>query len=254
MLTSCRRTAAFERADGGALFLDEIGELPSMQQVRLLRVLQSKMINRVGGEQAIPVNVRVIAATNRNLKQMVAENRFREDLWFRLNVFAITIPPLRRGKEDIPALVSYFVGRKCRELGIVMPPAIAPSAFDHLKNCSWPGNIRELENLVERELICHKTGELTFSAQPSENAFEEAAVTRSGSTEYPLPLDDAMCTHIGRALKLTKGKVHAPGGAAELLRVNANTLTSKMRKLGMACGRLIPESEPDALTDEGRIK
>jgi len=251
---NCTRKGWFERADGGTLFLDEIGELPLTQQVRLLRVLQTKVIHRVGGGQPIPVNVRIIAATNRDLRQMVAENKFREDLWFRLNVFCINIPPLRRRKEDIPALVRYFVKRKSLELGIPVPPAIAPGAFDYLNSRYWPGNIRELENVVERELIRHRSGALMFHAQPQATAREELPVPgqrgeqeggEHGGGEQLMPLNEAVRRHIRRALKITKGKVHGPGGAAELLHVNANTLTSKMRKLGLAHGRL--KSDRDSM-------
>jgi len=138
----------FERANGGTLFLDEIGELPPQAQVRLLRVLQQREIERVGGDKVISVDVRVIAATHRNLESMVSENRFREDLWFRLNVFPIIVPPLRQRTDDVPALTRFFVALKCRELGVAIPPAIAPGALERLMKYGWPGNVRELENLV----------------------------------------------------------------------------------------------------------
>lgn len=227
----------FERASGGTIFLDEIGELPPQAQVRLLRVLQNREIERVGGSKPISVDIRVIAATHRNLESMVSENRFREDLWFRLNVFPIIVPPLRQRKEDVPALTRYFVELKSRELGIAIPPAIAPGALERLMNYGWPGNVRELENLVERELIRHRGGQLKFdSLLPSERGGETqpAPEEKCGG---PLNLDEAMSLHIGKVLEMTKGKIHGPGGAAELLGINPNTLRGRMSKLGIMYGR-----------------
>jgi transcriptional regulator with GAF, ATPase, and Fis domain len=140
----------FERADGGTIFLDEIGELPSNAQVRLLRVLQNHEVERVGGNRPIPVDIRVIAATHRNLQSMVAEESFREDLWYRLSGFPIMVPPLRQRKEDVPALTRHFVTVRSRDLGIGVPPSIAPGGLQRLMEYDWPGNVRELENLVER--------------------------------------------------------------------------------------------------------
>jgi len=227
----------FERANGGTLFLDEIGELPPQAQVRLLRVLQQREIERVGGDKTIPVDVRVIAATHRNLESMVSENRFREDLWFRLNVFPIIIPPLRQRKDDVPALTRHFVAEKSRELGIADPPAIAPGALERLMNYSWPGNVRELENLVERELIRHRGGQLGFdSLLPGENGGEAKTVSDE-TGGGPLNLDEAIALHVSKVLKLTNGKIHGPGGAAELLGINPNTLRGRMNKLGIMYGR-----------------
>lgn len=227
----------FERANGGTLFLDEIGELPPQAQVRLLRVLQQREIERVGGDKIIPVDVRVIAATHRNLENMVSENRFREDLWFRINVFPVIVPPLRQRKEDVPALTRYFVSLKCRELGIVIAPAIAPGALDRLMSYSWPGNVRELENLVERELIRFRGGQLRFdSLFPSDRGNETQSIT--GITDdSPLNFDEAMALQISKVLKIAKGKVHGPGGAAELLGINPNTLRGRMGKLGILKGK-----------------
>lgn len=223
----------FERANNGTLFLDEIGEMPLQSQVRLLRVLQSKMISRVGGENTIPVDVRVIAATNRNLKNMVDEKLFREDLWFRLNVFPIIVPPLRQRKDDIPALVRYFITQKVREMGVVGMPSIVPGALERLMDYSWPGNVRELENLVERELIWHRGGQLKFNCLLPDDMSRETAPTLEESDGAPLSLDEAMCLHINKVLKLTKGKINGPGGAAELLKINYSTLRARMCKLGI---------------------
>jgi len=158
-----QKRGRFERANKGTIFLDEIGELPAPAQVRLLRVLQTKEIERVGGATSIPVDVRIISATNRNLQEMIASGRFREDLWFRLNVFPIMIPPLRQRREDIPALVHHLIERKSKELKLTGRPVLAPGAIDRLMAHEWPGNVRELENMIERSLIQHRgAGALSF--------------------------------------------------------------------------------------------
>jgi transcriptional regulator with GAF, ATPase, and Fis domain len=226
----------FERANGGTIFLDEIGELPFQAQVRLLRVLQNREIERVGGSRPIPLNIRVIAATHRNLESMVAENRFREDLWFRLNVFPIIVPPLRQRKEDIPALARHFVTLKCMDLGYAETPAIAPGALQRLclVDYSWPGNVRELENLVERELIRYRGGQLSFdSLSPTTENITTPDLPEDMSPHTPLNLDTIICHHISKVLKLTNGKIHGHGGAAELLGVEPNTLRARMDKLGI---------------------
>jgi hydrogenase-4 transcriptional activator len=153
-----RTRGRFERANDGTIFLDEIGELSPSAQVRLLRVLQDKTIERVGGKESISVDIRVIAATHRNLEVMIQENRFREDLFFRLHVFPILIPPLRQRKADIPALVQHFLIKKTRELGFSKIPGLKPGALEHLGEYHWPGNGRELENMVERALILNRRG------------------------------------------------------------------------------------------------
>ncbi|NVN93092.1 MAG: sigma 54-interacting transcriptional regulator [Desulfuromonadales bacterium] len=228
----------FERAEGGTIFLDEIGELPPQAQVRLLRILQNREIERVGGIMPIPVDIRVIAATHRNLESMVSDNRFREDLWFRLNVFPIIIPPLRQRKEDIPALTRHFVGLKSMELGIFIPPAIAPGALQRLMNYAWPGNVRELENMVERELIRHRGGQLLFnSVLPSESSSETLNSQEESNVHVSLKLDELTTLHIGKVLKMTNGKIHGPGGAAELLGLGPTTLRARMDKLGITYRR-----------------
>lgn len=224
----------FERADKGTIFLDEIGELPSAAQVRLLRVLQHHEVERVGGKRSIPVNVRVIAATHRNLSGMIADGGFREDLWYRLNGFPIIVPPVRQRKEDIPALTRHFMSVKCRELGMAVPPSIAPGALLRLVEYDWPGNVRELENVVERELIRYRGGPLTFETVLVNNESSnrpKAAI--DGRLVYPLNLDKAMAAHIKEVLTLTEGKIHGPGGAAELLGVNPTTLRSRLDKLSI---------------------
>lgn len=223
----------FERASGGTLFLDEIGELPLQSQVRLLRVLQSRMINRVGGEKPIPVDVRIIAATHRDLNQMVSVGQFREDLWFRLNVFPIVVPPLRQRKTDIPSLIRHFVTMKSRELGVDNCPDIAPDALERITNYGWPGNVRELENLVERELIRYRGGLLRFECVIENSESNETLPAQERIEENPVNLDQLISMHINKVLKQTNGKINGSGGAAELLGVIPSTLRGKMRKLGI---------------------
>jgi formate hydrogenlyase transcriptional activator len=226
----------FERADKGTLFLDEIAELTLQTQVKMLRVLQYKEFERVGGSGPVKVDIRIIAATHRNLEDMVREGTFREDLWFRLNVFPIEIPPLRERKSDIPALVQHFIDRKSKEVGIKIPPRLAPGAIDLLTAYDWPGNVRELENIVERALIVNKEGEpLFFDNLLPHKETKEAIAPPSGNES--LLMDDVMARHIRNVLDLTKGKVHGKGGAAEMLGINASTLRSRMRHLGISFGR-----------------
>jgi len=230
----------FERADGGTIFLDEIGELPLQAQVRLLRVLQHHEIEQVGGNQSIKIDIRVIAATNRNLVEMVSKSQFREDLWYRLNVFPIIIPPLRQRKEDIPDLASFFVEKKSIELNMKPSPQIAPGELERLMQYDWYGNIRELENLVERELIMHQGVALRFHSLPSNKTTEKVISNQNavGSNNF-LTLDEVMAAHISKTLNITKGKMHGPSGAAELLGIKATTLEARMKKLGMKFGRKI---------------
>jgi transcriptional regulator with GAF, ATPase, and Fis domain len=228
----------FERADGGTIFLDEIGELPPNAQVRLLRVLQNHEVERVGGKRPIPVDIRVIAATHRNLQSMVAEGSFREDLWYRLSGFPIVVPPVRQRKEDVPALTRHFVTVRSRDLGIGVPPAIAPGALQRLMEYDWPGNVRELENMVERELILNRGGALTFdSILPHMVGHRTSIAASSHHPPLPTKLDEAMAAHIGEVLRIANGKIHGPGGAAELLGMNPNTLRWRLDKLGISYRR-----------------
>ncbi|MBI5445051.1 MAG: sigma 54-interacting transcriptional regulator [Deltaproteobacteria bacterium] len=235
---TAEKRGRFERASGGTIFLDEVGELPLSAQVRLLRVLQNREIERVGGDKPLPVDIRVIAATHRNLESMVEAKQFREDLWFRLNVFPIVIPPLRHRIGDIPALARHFVARKSRELGIGAPPPIAPGALDRLVSYAWPGNVRELENLIERELITSREGPLLFDSLQARGSAEQAPARKATKAlNGPTRLDDVIAAHIRSVLKATQGKVHGPGGAADVLGVNGSTLRARMRKLGIQFGR-----------------
>jgi transcriptional regulator with GAF, ATPase, and Fis domain len=235
-----KKRGRFERANTGTIFLDEIGELPLQAQTRLLRVLQSREIERVGGTKTIPVNVRIIAASHRDFKEMIKAKRFREDLWFRLNVFPIFIPPLRHRKEDIPALVHYFVERKSKEFGFQSAPTLAFGAMDQLVTYHWPGNVRELENVVERAIILNPTGPVSFeqlASTPNSNAAYQQPPVEPLQMDESLDLDDATAKHIKRVLRITGGKIYGPGGAAELMGINPNTLRGRMRKLNIPYGR-----------------
>jgi formate hydrogenlyase transcriptional activator len=231
-----QRRGRFERAHQGTIFLDEIGELPPQAQIRMLRVLQYKEIERIGGSTPISVDIRIIAATNRNLEEMVRSGKFREDLWFRLNVFPVRIPPLRERKGDIPALVHYFIERKSRELRLLHCPTLAAGAIDRLTAYPWPGNVRELENVVERALILSRGEALRFEDLDGNH-------TQGGITPVLNPhgqnlnLNRVMAEHIRRVLHRTNGKVHGPGGAAELLGINPSTLRNRMNQLGIVYGR-----------------
>ena len=229
-----QRRGRFERADGGTIFLDEVGELSLNAQVRLLRVLSTHEIERVGGTKVIPVDIRVITATHRDLSKMVAEGRFREDLWFRLNVFPIIVPPLRERKSDIPSLFRHFLNLKSRELGI-SPPTLAPGAMTRLMEYDWPGNVRELENVVERELIRAPYSEMMFGSLQHQGSAASGGETAapSRSTENIPALDEVMAEHIQKVLKLTGGKINGPGGAAAILKINPNTLRSRMEKFAI---------------------
>jgi transcriptional regulator with GAF, ATPase, and Fis domain len=229
----------FERAEAGTIFLDEIGELPLAAQVRLLRVLQDKVIERVGGSEPLSVNVRVIAATHRDLPSMVQRGEFREDLWYRINVVPIRIPPLRERKADIPALVYHFIERKCREMNLRHQPVLAEGMLERLKLYDWPGNVRELENVIERELILSQVkgreGPLRFdeigvlAVKPQ----EASPVSGSPHAVPDLALDTLLRAHITHGLSLTNGRIQGIRGAAAMLGVQPNTLRHRMSKLGI---------------------
>ncbi|MCP4118509.1 MAG: AAA family ATPase [Desulfobacteraceae bacterium] len=235
-----KKRGRFERADKGTIFLDEIGELPPQAQVRLLRVIQNREVERVGGASPIPVDIRIIAATHRNLEEMIQQGKFREDLWFRLNVFPITIPPLRQRKSDIPALTFHFMEKKARELNFSERPVPAPGALEQLQSYDWPGNVRELENLVERSMIKNMTGtmgeHLCFEDMLPGRPEKSIPETRR-PVPGPLLLDEAMGAHIKAVLGMTGGKVQGKKGAAALLGINPSTLRNRMKKLNIPYGR-----------------
>ncbi len=235
-----RKRGRFERAHTGTIFLDEVGDLPLAAQTRLLRVLQQHEIERVGGSGPIPVDVRIISATHRNLAWMVKSGEFREDLWFRLNVFPIVIPPLRSRTEDIPALLAHFLERKSKELKIQHLPSPAPGTIETCQAYEWPGNVRELENLVERALIFNQMpgndGLLRFDILSSTH-MPVPAGTAQCPDQAIRPLDEVMADHIENALHHSGGRVEGKNGAAQLLGLHPSTLRARMRKLGIHHGK-----------------
>ena len=244
----------FERAHTGTIFLDEVGDLPPAAQVRLLRVLQQHEIERVGGTEAIPVDVRIISATHRNLEAMVREGKFREDLWFRLNVFPIMIPPLRQRVEDIPALVHHFIELKAKALKIGSLPSVPQDEMERLQAHDWPGNVRELENLVERAMIQSQAGRdrgvLYFRGltTPACDLGTEAT-DRPGPVVSPLKV--IIAEHIQKALVQAGGKVEGEKGAARLLGLHPSTLRGRMKKLGIPYGRRMKYDSGDQKGNQG---
>ncbi len=222
--STAQRKGRFELADGATLFLDEVGELPPELQAKLLRVLQDGTFERVGGHRTLKVNVRVIAATNRNLARDVTAGRFREDLWYRLNVFPISVPPLRQRKEDIPTLARTFVDRACQRLG--KPSLEIPrSVMDALQARDWPGNIRELQNLMEQAVLVSDGEALRLPDQAPFEVEETAAVPASQS------LEEVERRHILEVLESSGWKLEGENGAAALLGLKPSTLRSRMQKL-----------------------
>jgi transcriptional regulator with GAF, ATPase, and Fis domain len=255
------RPGRFEQAHGGTLFLDEVGDMPLEAQRRLLRVLQNGILERVGGSHPIHANVRIIAATHKPMEKMIKEGRFRSDLYYRLNVFPIHVPPLRERCQDLPALVHHFIKKKAIRLRLTRTPLLAPESLPELLAYPWPGNVRELENMVERALIMEANGpvQLHRFLPPLKNRPEFSGVgviaTAGNAPEcrpgdgpadimalasgYPPPwrLDQVISIHIQRILQLCGGKVYGPGGAGERLGVNPSTLRKRMDKLGIPYGR-----------------
>lgn len=231
-----QKRGRFERANKGTLFLDEIGELPPWAQVRLLRVLQTQEIERLGGSPPIKLDIRVIVATHRNLEEMVAEGAFREDLWFRINAFPIQIPPLNQRKMDIPLLVNYFLSIKSKGFGIHPAPRVTRTSLELLERHNWPGNVRELENAVERALIQHRHGPLSFD-QIIQVAGRAYAPSSQDNPPEPQTLDDLMRDHIEKVLNDCGGRVNGGRGAAVMLGIHPNTLRNRMKKLGIVFGR-----------------
>ncbi|EJG03170.1 sigma 54-interacting transcriptional regulator [Flavobacterium sp. F52] len=223
-----RRIGKFERADKGTIFLDEIGDMPHDLQAKLLRVLQEKEIERLGGSQSIKVDVRIIAATNRNLEEEVAAGRFRLDLYYRLNIFPIILPPLRERREDIPLLAEYFI----KMYNVLMGKSAAGLSEGSLNTAlkyDWPGNIRELQNSVERAVLLCKEGQKIELAVGPHKGWKETVSVNESDSEFK-SIDEMERDHIVNALRKCNGKVWGAGGAAELLNLPASTLSSKMKK------------------------
>jgi formate hydrogenlyase transcriptional activator len=221
-----RKLGKFELANNGTLFLDEIGELPLDLQVKLLRVLQEREIERIGGRGTIPVDVRIIAATNRNIEKEVAERRFRADLYYRLNVFPIVVPPLRDRKADIPLLATYFIERYSKYAGKRIT-GISEKFQQAMMAYDWPGNVRELEHLIERSILLTSGHILKESHLPGVDS--EPGQRR----DHFKTMREAERDHILSALKKCNGKISGPGGAAELLDIHVSTLNARIRKLGI---------------------
>ncbi len=253
------RKGWFERADGGTLFLDECGELPLAVQVRLLRVLQEGSFERVGGERPLHVDVRIIAATHRDLRALVSTGRFREDLWYRIAVFPIRLPPLRERTDDIPPLAAHFALRAAKRLGIA---PLGPSAEDIrlLISYPWPGNVRELATVIERAAILGEGRRLevaqalgTASPNATPHPIEAPSLSLPHGPGASLTLDAAMARHIEAALARTRGRIEGPDGAAALLAINPHTLRARMRKLGVQWQRFRPQRRGMPAPDGPRI-
>ncbi|WP_228721410.1 sigma-54 interaction domain-containing protein [Desulfosediminicola ganghwensis] len=259
----------FEQADGGTLFLDEVGELSPQAQVRLLRVLQEHVVERVGGSKSIAVDVRIIAATNRPLENMLQDGSFRDDLFYRLNVFPVTLPPLRERKQDIPLLIHTFAQEYAKRMKLSHEIQIESNSLDRLERYSWPGNIRELKNIVERALTLNNTSPVDLARHlPKDDGWylteqekdgylkklikeQLLEVLDGGLAKLPehsseksqheqktelLSLDEINTRHIRNVLQHCRGKISGPGGAAEILGINPNTLRKRMQKLKIPFG------------------
>jgi transcriptional regulator with GAF, ATPase, and Fis domain len=220
-----RKIGRFELAHGSTLFLDEIGELPLELQTKLLRLVQEGEFERLGSSQPLKVDVRIIAATNRDLEEEVRKGRFREDLWFRLHVFPITLPPLRQRQEDIPLLVQSFVQRFSRKMGKEITK-ISPHVLEALRRYPWPGNVRELENVIERAVIDTKGPVLQLAAKIS--------ASQSPASAFPSEsLEAVERAHILQVLEKVGWKIEGKDGAAARLELNPSTLRFRIRKLNI---------------------
>ena len=230
------RVGRLQLASGGTLFLDEVGEIPLSLQGKLLRALQERQFERVGDDKTLDADVRIIAATNRDLETEVREGRFREDLYYRLSVFPLTVPPLRERVEDIVPLAHHFVALICRDLGRA-PLRISRQAAETLRRHDWPGNIRELRNVIERAIIMSKGDRLRLDSVMSESHPVESTSAASGATEDDFLTDAEMRelekANLLKALRQAKWRISGAGGAAELLELKPSTLTYRMRVFGI---------------------
>ena len=268
-----RKPGKFELAHGGTIFLDEIGDLPAAAQAKLLRVLQEREVLRVGGIRPVPVDVRVIAATNRDLEDCMQSGAFRADLYYRLSVFPIALPPLRSRSEDIPALVEHFV-RHFAARQHTRVPRLDPGVLQALTAYSWPGNVRELQNVVERAVILARDGVITREAisvthahriaaqdaPPMGHAREALQPPVTSPPPVVVAFSEAERRAIARALELSGWRISGPGGAAEALGLKPTTLHAKMKKLGIRrpsatlAGAGSPqEANPPESAETGRV-
>jgi transcriptional regulator with GAF, ATPase, and Fis domain len=217
-----RQVGRFELANGSTVFLDEIGEFPLELQAKLLRVLQDGEFERLGNPRTVKSDVRIIAATNKNLEEEIRKGRFRQDLWYRLNGFPMTVPPLRERKDDIPVLVDFFVDKYGKKVGRSIK-TIPTNAMKALREYSWPGNVRELENVIERSVVLSQSSTLKTDLPEDLNpsAYRDAT------------LEDVERKHIRKVLKRTGGRIRGNKGAAEILGLKPTTLASRMKKLGI---------------------
>jgi formate hydrogenlyase transcriptional activator len=230
-----QRQGRFELAHRGTMFLDEVAEIPLELQPKLLRILQEREFERLGSTRTIHTNARLIAATNRDLKAMVKENKFRADLYYRLNVFPIRVPALRERPEDIPLLVWHFIRESSMRTGRVIE-SIPSQTMDALVRYQWPGNIRELQNVIERAVVISKGPVLTVPiAEFEENS--DSKPSQSGPESLSNMLQETERTEILRMLDLTNGVIAGPNGAAARLRIKRSTLLSRMQKLGIRMSR-----------------
>jgi two-component system response regulator AtoC len=247
------RPGRFELADGGTIFLDDIDDVPASMQVKLLRVLQQRTVERVGGTRSIPVDVRVITGSKRSLKQLVSEGRFREDLYYRLNVVPIWLPPLRERREDIPLLTDHFMRRFFRDKGESLP-SLSPTVREAFLRYPWPGNVRELENACERIAQTCTCNQVRVGCMPASILFHTQLQTLPAPIDHPshpaaVSLDERLQeveSHlITWALKVSHGN---KSKAAELLQIKRSTLGDRIRKLG-----LVTDAVDDAEQDHGSL-
>ncbi len=232
-----RRLGRFEVAHKGTLFLDEIGDIPLELQPKLLRVLQEQEFERLGSSRTVRTDVRLIAATNRDLAQMVADNQFRADLYYRLNVFPVRIPPLRERPEDIPLLVAYFAQHHARRLNKRIE-SVPAEAMDAMQRHNWAGNVRELENFIERAVIITRGSHLQIPLAELKTETVATPVARIAAPARLLSMEEMERTHIEEVLRRTGGQIGGVGGAAEILGLPISTLRSRMKKLGIRFARL----------------
>jgi transcriptional regulator with GAF, ATPase, and Fis domain len=235
------RLGRFQVAENGTLFLDEIGEVPLALQAKLLRVLQEQQFERVGDDRTVTSDIRIIAATNRDLKQAVEVGAFRQDLYYRLSVFPIEVPPLRERREDVALLAAHFFRTSAKRLKVNLP-TLSKGQVEQLQAYDWPGNVRELQNIVERALILAQNGTLSFDLErprnrPAQGSAEQGGLERLSSPHAPIftraELKGRERESIAAALRQTHGRIAGPRGAAALLGMKPTTLTSRVKALGL---------------------